>query len=51
MLADSARRLVLGGADVIAIGAFDHGTQSLFGHGAGTRPILAHMTAPVLFSH
>ena len=38
-------------ADLIAIGAFDHGTQSLLGHGAGTRHILAHMTAPVLFSH
>jgi len=38
-------------ADLLAIGAFDHGTQSLLGHGAGTRHILAHMTAPVLFSH
>ncbi|RBP16043.1 hypothetical protein DFR50_1064 [Roseiarcus fermentans] len=38
-------------ADILAIGAFDHGTQSLLGHGAGTRHILAHMTAPVLFSH
>ena len=38
-------------ADVLAIGAFDQGTQSLLGHGAGTRHILAHMTAPVLFSH
>src|SRR5208337_3035887 len=35
-------------ADVLAIGAFDQGTQSLLGHGAGTRHILAHMTAPVL---
>jgi len=38
-------------ADLLTIGAFDHGTQALFGHGAGTRHILAHMTAPVLFSH
>ncbi len=38
-------------ADLLAIGAFDHGTQALFGHGAGTRHILAHMTTPVLFSH
>ena len=38
-------------ADLLAIGAFDQGTHSLFGHGAGTRHILAHMTAPVLFSH
>ena len=38
-------------ADLLAIGAFDQGTQSLLGHGAGTRHILAHMTAPVLFSH
>jgi len=38
-------------ADLIAIGAFDTGTHALFGHGAGTRYILAHMTAPVLFSH
>jgi hypothetical protein len=38
-------------ADLLAIGAFDQGTQALFGHGAGTRHILAHMTAPVLFSH
>ena len=38
-------------ADLLAIGAFDLGTQTLFGHGAGTRYILAHMTAPVLFSH
>lgn len=38
-------------ADLVAIGAFDHGTQSLLGHGAGTRHMLAHMTAPVLFSH
>jgi nucleotide-binding universal stress UspA family protein len=38
-------------ADVLAIGAFDQGTQSLLGHGAGTRHILGHMTAPVLFSH
>lgn len=38
-------------ADIVAIGAFDQGTQSLFGHGAGTRHMLAHMTAPVLFSH
>ncbi len=38
-------------ADILAIGGFDHGTQSLLGHGAGTRHILAHMTAPVLFSH
>ena len=39
------------GADLLAIGAFDAGTSALFGHGAGTRHILAHMTAPVLFSH
>jgi hypothetical protein len=32
------------------IGAFDSGDHAWFGHGAGTRPILAHMTAPVLFS-
>jgi nucleotide-binding universal stress UspA family protein len=38
-------------ADLIVIGAFDAGTHALFGHGAGTRFILAHMTAPVLFSH
>jgi len=38
-------------ADLLAIGAFDSGTHALFGHGAGTRHILAHMTAPVLFSH
>ena len=38
-------------ADLIVIGAFDAGTHALFGHGAGTRYILAHMTAPVLFSH
>ncbi len=38
-------------ADLLTIGAFDQGTQSLLGHGAGTRHILAHMTAPVLFSH
>jgi len=38
-------------ADLMAIGAFDSGTQQLFGHGAGTRHILAHMTTPVLFSH
>ncbi len=38
-------------ADLLAIGAFDQGTQALFGHGAGTRHILAHMTAPALFSH
>jgi nucleotide-binding universal stress UspA family protein len=38
-------------ADLLAIGAFDSGTHALFGHGDGTRHILAHMTAPVLFSH
>lgn len=38
-------------ADLLAIGAFDHGGQPLLGHGGGTRHILAHMTAPVLFSH
>jgi nucleotide-binding universal stress UspA family protein len=38
-------------ADLLAIGAFDQGTQALFGHGAGTRHILAHMTTPVLFAH
>jgi nucleotide-binding universal stress UspA family protein len=38
-------------ADLLVIGAFDHGAQALFGHGAGTRHILGHMTAPVLFSH
>jgi nucleotide-binding universal stress UspA family protein len=38
-------------ADILAIGAFDQGTQTLLGHGGGTRHILAHMTAPVLFSH
>jgi nucleotide-binding universal stress UspA family protein len=38
-------------ADLLAIGAFDSGDHAWFGHGAGTRAILAHMTAPVLFSH
>jgi hypothetical protein len=38
-------------ADLLAIGAFDSGAHSLFGHGAGTRHILAHMTTPALFSH
>ncbi len=38
-------------ADILAIGAFDQGTHAVFGHGAGTRHILAHMTTPVLFSH
>jgi hypothetical protein len=38
-------------ADLMAIGAFDSGVHALFGHGAGTRAVLAHMTAPVLFSH
>jgi nucleotide-binding universal stress UspA family protein len=38
-------------ADLLTIGAFDSGASILFGHGAGTRHILAHMTAPVLFSH
>ena len=38
-------------ADLLAIGAFDSGVQSLFGHGVGTRHILNHMTTPVLFSH
>ncbi len=38
-------------ADLLAIGAFDSGTHTLLGHGVGTRHILAHMTAPVLFSH
>jgi nucleotide-binding universal stress UspA family protein len=38
-------------ADLMAIGAFDSGDHAWFGHGAGTRAILAHMTAPVLFSH
>jgi nucleotide-binding universal stress UspA family protein len=38
-------------ADLLAIGAFDSGARSLFGHGSGTPDILAHMTAPVLFSH
>ena len=38
-------------ADLLAIGAFDQGTHALFGHGAGTRHILAHMTTPVLFTH
>jgi nucleotide-binding universal stress UspA family protein len=38
-------------ADLLAIGAFDSGAHVLFGHGAGTRHILAHMTAPILFSH
>jgi nucleotide-binding universal stress UspA family protein len=38
-------------ADLMAIGAFDSGVHALFGHGAGTRNVLAHMTAPVLFSH
>jgi len=38
-------------ADLMAIGAFDAGWRFLFGHGSGTLHILAHMTAPVLFSH
>jgi nucleotide-binding universal stress UspA family protein len=38
-------------ADLMAIGAFDAGWRFLFGHGSGTPQILAHMTAPVLFSH
>jgi nucleotide-binding universal stress UspA family protein len=38
-------------ADLMAIGAFDSGVHALFGHGAGTRAVLAHMTTPVLFSH
>jgi nucleotide-binding universal stress UspA family protein len=38
-------------ADLMAIGAFDSGDRPLFGRGAGTRDILAHMTAPVMFSH
>ena len=38
-------------ADLMAIGAFNSGVHALFGHGAGTRNVLAHMTAPVLFSH
>ena len=38
-------------ADLMAIGAFDLGQHAWFGHGAGTRAILAQMTAPVLFSH
>jgi hypothetical protein len=35
----------------MAIGAFDSSVHALFGHGSGTRNVLAHMTAPVLFSH
>jgi nucleotide-binding universal stress UspA family protein len=38
-------------ADLMAIGAFDAGWRFLFGLGSGTPQILAHMTAPVLFSH
>lgn len=38
-------------ADLIVIGAFDAGTHALLGRGAGTRYMLAHMTAPVLFAH
>jgi len=38
-------------ADLLVIGAFDAGWRFLFGHGSGTPHILAHMTAPVLFSH
>jgi nucleotide-binding universal stress UspA family protein len=38
-------------ADLMAIGAFDSGDHAWFGHGTGTRAILAQMTAPVLFSH
>lgn len=38
-------------ADLLAIGGFDSGVHALFGHGVGTRHILAHMTTPVLFSH
>ena len=38
-------------ADLLATGAFNSGAQSLFGHGGGTRHLLAHMTTPVLFSH
>jgi len=38
-------------ADLMAIGAFDSGVHAMLGHGGGTRNVLAHMTAPVLFSH
>ena len=38
-------------ADLMAIGAFNSSVHALFGHGSGTRNVLAHMTAPVLFSH
>jgi len=38
-------------ADLLVTGAFDAGVNALFGHGAGTRHLLAHMTAPTLFSH
>ena len=38
-------------ADLMTIGAFNSGNHAWFGHGAGTRAILAQMTAPVLFSH
>ncbi len=38
-------------ADLMVIGAFDAGWRFFFGHGSGTPQILAHLTAPVLFSH
>lgn len=38
-------------ADLLVIGAFDSAPRSLFGRSSSTPNILAHMTAPVLFSH
>jgi nucleotide-binding universal stress UspA family protein len=39
------------GADLLAIGAFGGGGYPLFSRGSGSRYMLKHMTAPVLFSH
>jgi nucleotide-binding universal stress UspA family protein len=38
-------------ADLLAIGAFGGGGYPLFSRGSGSRYMLRHMTAPVLFSH
>jgi nucleotide-binding universal stress UspA family protein len=39
------------GADLLAIGAFGGGGYPLFSRGSGSRYMLKHMTAPMLFSH
>jgi len=39
------------GADLLTIGAFGGGGYPLFSRGSGSRYMLKHMTAPVLFSH